>query len=126
MDYIDSLFYTKDHIWIKPYQEDQYLLGITNFAQDLLGDIVYVDLVVGNKFKIDSPMGSIESVKTASDIIAPANGQIIQINSDIISSPEMINENPHEVWLCQISLNNDIDKNYYLTKEEYISLIPSD
>ena len=126
MDYIDDLFYTKEHIWIKPFKENEYLLGITNFAQDLLGDIVYVDLVLGNKFNIGSSIGSIESVKTASDIIAPANGQIIHINSDIISSPEMINENPHEVWLCQISLNNDIDKNYYLTKEEYLSLIPSD
>ena len=123
MDYIDSLFYTKDHIWIKPYQEDQYLLGITNFAQDLLGDIVYVDLALGNKFIIDSSIGSIESVKTASDIIAPASGEIILINADIISSPEKINTNPHEVWLCQISLDNAFDKENYLTKEAYLSLI---
>ena len=54
MDYIDNLFYTKEHIWIKPYQQNEYLLGITNFAQDLLGDIVYVDLTLGNKFNIDS------------------------------------------------------------------------
>ena len=123
MDYIDGLFYTKEHIWIKPYQENEYFLGITNFAQDLLGDIVYVDLVLGNKFNIGSSIGSIESVKTASDIIAPDNGEIIIINADIVSNPEKINTNPHEEWLCRISLNNEINKKNYLTKEEYLSLI---
>jgi len=123
MDYIDGLFYTKEHIWIKPYQENEYFLGITNFAQDLLGDIVYVDLAIGNKFNIGSSIGSIESVKTASDIIAPDNGEIIIINEDIISNPEKINTNPHEEWLCKISLDYKIDKKNYLTKEEYLSLI---
>ena len=123
MDYIDDLFYTKEHIWIKLYKENEYLLGITNFAQDLLGDIVYVDLVLGNKFIIDSAMGSIESVKTASDIIAPDNGEIIFINVDILKNPEKINTNPHEEWLCRISLDDEINKKNYLTKEEYLSLI---
>jgi glycine cleavage system H protein len=123
MNYIDGLFYTKEHVWIKPFKENEYLLGITNFAQDLLGDIVYVDLVLGKKFNIDSSIGSIESVKTASDIVAPENGEIILINADIVSNPEKINANPHEVWLCRVALNNEIDKNNYLTKEEYLSLI---
>ena len=123
MDYIDSLIYTKEHIWLKPYKENDYFLGITNFAQDLLGDIVYVDLILGNKFNTDSSIGSIESVKTASDIIAPANGEITFINRDILSNPERINKNPHEEWLCRISLNDELDKKNYLTKEEYLSLI---
>ena len=123
MDYIDGLFYTKEHIWIKPYQENEYFLGITNFAQDLLGDIVYVDLALGNKFNIDSSIGSIESVKTASDIVAPASGEIILINGDVVNSPEKINTTPHEAWLCQISLDNEFDKENYLTKEAYLSLI---
>ena len=123
MNYIDGLFYTKEHIWIKPYQENEYFLGITNFAQDLLGDIVYVDLVLGNKFNMDSTIGTIESVKTASDIVAPADGEIILINKDIVSSPEKINTSPHEVWLCQISLDNEFDKENYLTKKAYLSLI---
>ena len=123
MDYIDDLFYTKEHIWIKLYKENEYLLGITNFAQDLLGDIVYVDLVLGNKFIIDSAMGSIESVKTASDIIAPDNGEIVLVNADVLSNPEKINKNPHKEWLCRISFNNEINKKNYLTKQEYLSLI---
>jgi len=123
MDYIDDLFYTKEHIWIKPYKDYEYLLGITDFAQDLLGDIVYVDITLGSKFNINSSIGSIESVKTASDIIAPASGEIILINTDIVSSPEKINTNPHEVWLCRISLDNKFDKEDYLTKKAYLSLI---
>ena len=123
MDYINDLFYTKEHIWIKPYKKNEYLLGITNFAQDLLGDIVYVDLALGSKFNVDSSIGSIESVKTASDIIAPDNGEIIFINVDILKNPEKINTNPHEEWLCRISLDDEINKKNYLTKEEYLSLI---
>ena len=79
--------------------------------------------MLGNKFNTDSSIGSIESVKTASDIIAPANGEITFINKDILSNPERINKNPHEEWLCRISLNDELDKKNYLTKEEYLSLI---
>ncbi|MDA9210672.1 glycine cleavage system protein H [Methylophilaceae bacterium] len=123
MNYIDGLFYTKEHIWIKPYQENEYLLGITDFAQGLLGDIVYIDITLGNKFKMNSPLGSIESVKTASDIIAPANGEITFINKDSINNPESINEKPHEIWLCKISLVNKFNEEDYLSKEEYLSFI---
>jgi|TARA_B110000238_G_scaffold21112_1_gene20607 glycine cleavage system H protein len=123
MNYIDNLFYTKEHIWLKPNQKNEYFLGITNFAQDLLGDIVYVDLTLGGKFNINSSIGTIESVKTASDIIAPSNGKIILINPDILSSPEKINDNPHEMWLCQISFDNEFNQKDYLTKEQYLSLI---
>ena len=123
MNYIDNLFYTKEHIWLKPNQKNEYFLGITNFAQDLLGDIVYVDLTLGDNFNINSSIGTIESVKTASDIIAPASGEIILIKTDIVSSPEKINTNPHEVWLCRISLDNKFDKEDYLTKKAYLSLI---
>ena len=123
MDYIDSLFYTKEHVWIKPYKKKEYLLGITNFAQDLLGDIVYIDLTLGNKFTLNESIGTIESVKTASEIVAPANGEIIFINQDILNNPEIINEKPHEAWLCKISLDEEINKENYLTKEKYISLI---
>jgi glycine cleavage system H protein len=123
MNYIDNLFYTKEHIWLKPNQKNEYFLGITNFAQDLLGDIVYVDITLGGKFNINSSIGTIESVKTASDIIAPSNGKIILINPDILSSPEKINDNPHEMWLCQISFDNEFNQKDYLTNEQYLSLI---
>ena len=123
MDYLDDLLYTKEHIWIKHYKENQYSLGITNFAQDLLGDIVYIDLTLGNKFNLNTSIGTIESVKTASDIIAPADGEIALINQDILNSPEKINEQPHESWICRISLYEKISQKNYLNKEEYLALI---
>ena len=123
MNYIDDLFYTKEHIWIKSYKDNQYYLGITNFAQDLLGDIIYIDLTLGKKFNSNDSIGTIESVKTASDIIAPANGEIILINQDTLKNPEKINESPHEAWLCRISLDLQINKENYLSKQEYLTLI---
>ena len=118
-----NLFYTKEHIWIKSYKDNQYSLGITNFAQDLLGDIIYIDLTLGKKFNSNDSIGTIESVKTASDIIAPANGEIILINQDTLKNPEKINESPHEAWLCRISLDLQINKENYLSKQEYLTLI---
>ena len=123
MNYIDGLFYTKEHIWIKSYKDNQYSLGITNFAQDLLGDIIYIDLNLGKKFNSNDSIGTIESVKTASDIIAPANGEIVFINQNILSNPEKVNEIPHKSWLCRISLDFKIDKEKFLSKEEYLSFI---
>ncbi|MDC0183014.1 glycine cleavage system protein GcvH [Nitrosomonadales bacterium] len=123
MNYIDDLFYTKEHIWIKSYKDNQFYLGITNFAQDLLGDIIYIDLTLGKKFNSNDSIGTIESVKTASDIIAPANGEIILINQDTLKKPEKINESPHETWLCSISFDLEINKENYLSKQEYLKLI---
>ena len=82
-----------------------------------------IDLTLGNKFTSNESIGTIESVKTASDIIAPADGEIIFINQDVLNNPEIINEKPHEAWLCKISLDEEINKENYLTKEKYISLI---
>ena len=76
MTYPDNIIYSKDHIWLKP-NGDSYILGITDFAQDLLGDIVYVEINKNSEFRKNQALGTIESVKTASDIIAPENGKII-------------------------------------------------
>ena len=122
MNYKEGLLYTKEHVWIKP-NKNNYHLGITFFAQDLLGDIVYIDLKLNSNFIKNSPIGSIESVKTASDIVAPADGKIILINPVLTSSPEKINEDPHEVWICEIEITSCLDKKNYLSKNEYIEFI---
>ena len=96
MTYPDNIIYSKDHIWLKP-NGDYYILGITDFAQNLLGDIVYVEINKNSEFKKNQALGSIESVKTASDIIAPENGKIILINPEIESAPEKINEDPFKI-----------------------------
>ena len=122
MIYPDDIIYTKDHTWLKS-NGDSFILGITDFAQDLLGDIVYVEINQNSEFKKDQALGSIESVKTASDIIAPENGKIVSINPEIESTPEKINEDPFKIWICQVELMNNIQEADFLSKDKYLDLI---
>ena len=122
MTYPDNIIYSKDHIWLKP-NGDSYILGITDFAQDLLGDIVYVEINKNSEFKKNQALGSIESVKTASDIIAPENGKITLINPEIESSPEKINEDPFNVWVCHVEFMSKVEENNFLSKDKYLDLI---
>ena len=117
MTYPDNIIYSKDHIWLKP-NGDSYILGITDFAQDLLGDIVYVEINKNSEFKKNQALGSIESVKTASDIIAPENGKIIMINPEIESASEKINEDPFKIWVCQVEFMNDVEETNFLSKDK--------
>ena len=123
MDYLDELFYTKEHVWLKYIDDHRCQLGITYFAQDLLGDIVFIDIKSNEKISTNESMGTIESVKTASDIIAPVDGKILNINQDLIKNPELINDKPHETWICEIQFNDVFNKNKFLKKDEYLSQI---
>ena len=122
MIYPDNIIYTKDHIWLKP-NKDIFILGITDFAQDLLGDIVYVEINKNSEFKRDQALGSIESVKTASDIIAPEHGRGILINSEIEATPEKINEDPFGTWVCQVDFLNKVLATDFLSRDDYLGLI---
>ena len=122
MTYPDNIIYSKDHIWLKP-NGDYFILGITDFAQDLLGDIVYVEINKNSEFKKNQALGSIESVKTASDIIAPENGKIVLINPEIESAPEKVNEDPFKIWICQVELMKNVLATDFLSKDKYLDLI---
>ena len=122
MTYPDNIIYSKDHIWLKP-NGDYFFLGITDFAQDLLGDIVYVEINKNSEFKKNEALGSIESVKTASDIIAPENGKIVLINPEIESAPEKVNEDPFKIWICQVELMKNVQETDFLSKDKYLDLI---
>ena len=122
MTYPDNIIYSKDHIWLKP-NGDSYTLGITDFAQDLLGDIVYVEINKNTEFRKNQALGSIESVKTASDIIAPENRKIILINPEIKSAPEKINEDPFKIWICHLKFMSAVEETNFLSKEKYLDLI---
>ncbi|NLJ41938.1 MAG: glycine cleavage system protein GcvH [Clostridiales bacterium] len=104
MKVIEDLKYAKGHEWVKVEGNRAYI-GITDFAQDELGDIVFVELPdVGTNLDADDILGTIESVKAASDIYAPVSGTIVEVNSELEESPELINEDPYEAWVAVIEM----------------------
>ena len=112
--------YTSEHEWIKPDGE-QYVVGITAFAQDQLGDIVYVELPkVGDRVEAGKPFGVIESVKTASDLYAPVGGEVIEVNSELVDQPQAVNDDPYEAgWIIKIRPSDAADVEKLLTAEQY-------
>ena len=120
----NTLIYTPEHLWIKPIGENIYEIGITDYAQNLLGDIVFVELpVLRSQISKNIAFGVIESVKTASDLIGPLNGEVIEINPNIQKSPELINDKPYENWICKISSQDDMkNKELFLDASRYDDL----
>src|SRR5271156_5605810 len=105
-----GLHFTKQHEWVL-VSVDLSLIGITDYAQTELGDIVYVDLPrVGTKIEQGKGMGSVESVKAVSDIYAPVSGEVIEINDALASAPEKLNESPHgDGWLLKVRLSAPVE-----------------
>jgi glycine cleavage system H protein len=122
--YPEDYSYTKEHEWLKKDGSD-VTVGITNYAQKELGDIVYVDLpAAGKKFAMGEAFGSIESVKAVSEIYAPVNMEIVAVNSAVADAPELINQDPHgKGWLVKIKLSNESDVDSLLNSQEYEELI---
>ena len=120
----NTLIYTPEHLWIKPIGENIYEIGITDYAQNLLGDIVFVELpVLQSQISKNIAFGVVESVKTASDLIGPLNGEVIEINPNIQKSPELINDKPYENWICKISSQDDLEnKELFLDALRYDEL----
>lgn len=123
MSNTSNLLFTKEHVWIKEHEKNKYYLGVSNFAQETLGDIVFVDVKNDTEVSKNNALGVIESVKTASDIVCPQDGVIISINDNLSSSPELINEKPHETWICEIEFTNEVMPKDYLSLAEYEDLV---
>lgn len=115
-----DLYYSKDHEWLK-VEEDYLIIGVTDFAQEELGDIVFVELPeVDEEFNKDDSFGVLESVKAVSDTFIPVSGRIIEVNEDLIDNPELINEDPYgEGWLIKVDPDDDSELDELLTAEEY-------
>ena len=118
--YPEDLHYTKEHEWVR-VAGDIGAVGITDHAQQELGDIVYVDLPrVGTKVEQGKVMGSVESVKAVSDIYAPVSGEVIEINDALATAPEKLNENPHgDGWLVKIRLSAPAEIQGLLSAADY-------
>ncbi|WP_077307809.1 glycine cleavage system protein GcvH [Terribacillus halophilus] len=123
-----DLRYTDEHEWIKKEEGSQYRIGITDFAQDELGDIVFVELPsVGDELKADEPFGSVESVKTVSELYAPLSGKVVSVNEDLDDSPEFVNESPYEkAWMIVIETDDEAAFERLLSTEEYEAKIKED
>jgi glycine cleavage system H protein len=106
MSYPADLKYTKEHEWIR-IEGDTGAIGITDFAQQQLGDVVYVDLPdVGATITAGSVFGTIESVKAVSELFAPVTGEVVETNSSIKDRPDHVNSKPHDTWMVKVRLTN--------------------
>ena len=112
--------YTSEHEWVK-LEGDVAVVGITDFAQDQLGDVVYVELPkVGDRVESMKPFGVVESVKTASDLFAPVSGVVQEVNSRIVDEPQLVNDAPYEVgWLIKVKPDNASEIDALMTAEQY-------
>lgn len=123
MTFPEELKYTKDHEWIRLESDDTAVVGITDFAQKELGDIVYVDITtVGQTIEEGEIFGSVEAVKTVSDLFIPVSGEILEFNDELESSPELVNEDPYgKGWMVRIKITGSTDD--LLSVEAYKELI---
>lgn len=124
MDFPNNLKYTKDHEWIL-VNGDIGTIGITDFAQNELGDVVFIDLPeVGKVLKIGDIFGTVEAVKAVSDLFSPASGEVIEINKELESQPELINKEPYTGgWMIKIKLSEPSELSELLDAITYKSLI---
>ncbi|SFD95124.1 glycine cleavage system H protein [Lentibacillus persicus] len=122
-----DLYYTEEHEWVKK-EDGKVRIGITDFAQDELGDIVFVELPeVGDELEADEPFGSVESVKTVSELYAPINGTVVEVNEELEDSPEYVNESPYEkAWLVVVEPTNPSDVDQLLSAEQYEEAVKKD
>ena len=124
MNIPNELKYTKDHEWIA-IDGEIATVGITDFAQRELGDIVYVEIeTVGELLKADEVFGTVEAVKTVSDLFLPVEGEILELNEDLETSPEDVNNDPYgKGWMIKMKVSNPSDIDNLLTSEDYKKLI---
>jgi len=124
MNIPDTLRFTKDHEWIR-VEGNTAVVGITDFAQHELGDIVYVDInAVGKKLNKDEVFGTVEAVKTVSDLYLPVSGTVTEVNPDLNANPELVNQDPYgKGWMVKVELSNASDVNDLMDASSYKDLV---
>jgi glycine cleavage system H protein len=124
MNFPDNLRYTKDHEWIR-LEGDEAIVGITDFAQHELGDIVYVEIeTIGQQLKAGDVFGTVEAVKTVSDLYLPVNGTITEVNPKLNSNPELVNNDPYgEGWMAKLKVSDPAEIESLMNAEAYQNLV---
>lgn len=122
--YPDDFYYTESHEWIK-MEGDTATVGITDFAQKQLGDVVYVELPqVGTNLDFHQSFGVVESVKAVSDIYSPLSGEVTEVNEALNDSPELVNEDPHDKgWILRIKIKDDSELQKLMSASEYEQML---
>lgn len=125
MKFPEELKYTDEHEWVRDNRDGTATVGITDFAQSELGDIVFVELEeVGFTFEKDDVFGTVEAVKTVSELFAPVTGEIIDVNENLEDDPELVNNDPYGAgWLIKISISDPEELNSLLGMDEYKKII---
>lgn len=121
-----ALLYSSDHLWAKPTSDGLWEAGITDYAQDLLGDIVFIQApTIGSALHQGKPCGLVESVKTGSDLHALVDGEVVAVNQALIDAPELINEDPYQAWIFKFTPHADDIAQQLLNATDYKALIDS-
>ena len=124
MSFPNDVKYTKDHEWLR-IDGDEAFVGITHFAQSELGDIVFIDVdTEGESLEKEEVFGSVEAVKTVSDLFMPVNGEVLEFNKNLEDNPELINSDPYgEGWIIRVSVSNTDELDELLSSHDYKKLV---
>ena len=124
MEFPEGLKYSKEHEWVL-VEGDTATIGITEYAQDELGDIVYVELPeIGEKVVKDDPFGAVESVKAVSDVYAPVSGSVVEVNDVLPDNPETINDDPYrDGWMIRVDMSDEDDLKDLMSADEYAEYV---
>ncbi len=127
MEIPEGLKYSKEHEWVTT-EDSVATIGITDYAQDQLGEVVYIELpAVGDKVSKDDPFGVVESVKAVSDIYAPVSGTVTEVNQELVESPEMVNEDPYgDGWLIKIRIADLVELDDLMDNDEYQEMLAAE
>ena len=119
--------YSKEHEWVKE-EGDNLRIGITEFAQSELGDVVFAELPeVGDEVEVDEPFGSVEAVKTVSELYAPVSGKVVEVNDELEDSPELVNESPYDkAWMIVVEPSGKSGLDDLMSADEYEAMISED
>ncbi len=125
MDFPSELKYSKTHEWVRMEGEKEVVIGITDYAQQELGDIVYLELPEeGDVVEKDSAFGVIESTKATEDLYAPVSGTVIEVNTPLLDSPEVINEDPYgDGWMIRVEIDDQSELDDLMSAEDYMKYI---
>lgn len=128
MEFPEDLRFSHEHEWARLEPDKQIVtVGITDFAQDKLGDVVHVELPQeGDEVQCEESFGSVESVKAVSDLFAPVSGEIVEVNDALLDSPEMVNEDPYgEAWMIRIQMSNSTELEKLMSSDSYKRFVES-